>query len=71
MNDNQRVLELKKCANKLNIRIHLASMNFDKDAFEPTKARDVFGIVFIDDISTNETAFRVQQHRYDGNGSIK
>lgn len=68
MTDHEKIIKLRALASQLDIRIHLASMNFEKPELEPTKARDELGIVFIDNVVNNETAFRIQQHRYDGNG---
>lgn len=65
MTDNERILKLRKTASDLGIRIHLASMSFQKGELDQTIPRDVFGIVFIDDVVSNETAFYLQQHRYD------
>ena len=69
MTDQERILKLRKTASDLGIRIHLASMNFsDKPEVEATKARDVYGIVFIDNAVNNETALHIQQHRYGDDG---
>ena len=64
MSDFQRILELRKLASKLNIKIHLVSMDFDKEELEPTRVIDALGIVVVDNVVTNELAFHLQQQRH-------
>ena len=64
MSDFQRILELRQLASKLNIKIHLVSMDFDKEELEPTRVIDALGIVVVDNVVTNELAFHLQQQRH-------
>lgn len=63
MNNDEKILKLRKVAQQLGIKIHLASMDFSKDEMRATKVQDKFNIVFIDSLVNNETAFYIQQHR--------
>ena len=65
MTDVERIVKIKKLASELNLRIHLASMDFsDKKEEDITDVKEVLGIVFVDNLTTNDLAFYFQQNRF-------